>query len=221
MPAYAATPTWGRRRRHPRALVLIVAGHAVLLAAVMSGKMDLPDRLVVPTPTEVELIPLPKDPPPPEPQPSTDPNSSQSRIDRPQAIVPIPQPRIEPVPIPLPFPDPGAIVGPGVDPPRPGPAPVVEPVRVGPRFATPESKVRPPYPPSKVRTEEEAALKLRLSIDARGRVTAVEPVGRADRAFLDAARRHLIAHWRYRPATEDGMPIASSTVITLRFELTG
>jgi protein TonB len=46
-------------------------------------------------------------------------------------------------------------------------------------------------------------------------------VGAADRVFLEAARRHLIAHWRYRPATEDGRPIASSVVISLRFLLDG
>jgi hypothetical protein len=46
-------------------------------------------------------------------------------------------------------------------------------------------------------------------------------VGRADRAFLDAARRHLIAHWRYQPATEDGRTITSSLTITLRFQLDG
>jgi protein TonB len=50
-------------------------------------------------------------------------------------------------------------------------------------------------------------------------VTGVEAVGAADPVFLAAARRHLIAHWRYRPATEDGRPVATSTVITLRFEL--
>ena len=36
-----------------------------------------------------------------------------------------------------------------------------------------------------------------------------------------AARRHLIAHWRYKPASEDGRAVASSTVITLRFQLDG
>jgi len=39
--------------------------------------------------------------------------------------------------------------------------------------------------------------------------------------FLEAARRHLIAHWRYRPASEDGRAIASTAVITLRFQLDG
>lgn len=48
---------------------------------------------------------------------------------------------------------------------------------------------------------------------------AIDPVGGADPVFLDAARRHILARWRYKPATEDGRAVASSTVITLRFEL--
>jgi protein TonB len=86
---------------------------------------------------------------------------------------------------------------------------------------TPASDVKPPYPPSKLRDGEEAALRLKLTIDERGRVTGVEAVGPADPVFLAAARRHLIAHWRYRPATEDGRAVATSTLVTLRFELAG
>ena len=95
------------------------------------------------------------------------------------------------------------------------------PVKLGPRLATPESELKPPYPQSKLLSEEEAVLNLRLTIDQNGRVVAVEPVGRADPAFFAAARRHLLAHWRYKPASEDGRPMASSTVITLRFQLNG
>jgi len=69
--------------------------------------------------------------------------------------------------------------------------------------------------------DEEAVLKLSLTIDERGRVVSVEPVGRADPAFLAAARRHLLAHWRYKPASEDGRAVSSTTVITLRFQLDG
>lgn len=64
-------------------------------------------------------------------------------------------------------------------------------------------------------------LKLRLTIDPSGRVVAVAPVARADPAFLDAARRHILAHWRYRPARENGQAIVSSAVITLHFRLDG
>jgi periplasmic protein TonB len=49
----------------------------------------------------------------------------------------------------------------------------------------------------------------------------VDPVGRADGEFLAAARRHLIAHWRYAPATDDGRAVGSTTTITLRFQLDG
>ena len=79
--------------------------------------------------------------------------------------------------------------------------------------------LRPPYPDAKRMLGEEATLRLRLSIDDGGRVTAVEPVGTADRAFLDSARRHLIRAWRFAPASEDGRPVPTSKVITLRFEL--
>ena len=216
MLAYAAH----RRRvaqRHsaPHVMLAIIAGHIALVAAVMSAKMDLPDRILHP-PTVVTPIPLPK-PPPPEPR--AQPKPSPSVVTRTPAIVPVPQPRddqFDPTPIPsLPS-------LPAVRPtpnPEPRIAPMPAPVRVGPRFATPASAVRPPYPASKIQSEEEAVLKLRLSIDPRGRVVAVEPVGRVDPAFLAAARRHLLAHWRYKPATEDGRAIASSTTITLRFEL--
>lgn len=219
MPVYAPTPGFAAQRRHPRALIVIAAAHAALLAGVMSAKMDLPDKFkrVI---TRIELIPEAV-PPPPEPQP--EPRQAPSSIDRPEPVLPVPRldrgPVVDPTPYPILQPEP---VGPLVQPqPMPDPPrPMAEPVRVGPRFATPASLLRPPYPPDKLDRGEEAALRLRLTINERGRVTAVEPVGRADRSFLEAARRHLIANWRYKPATEDGRAVASSTVITLRFEMT-
>jgi protein TonB len=216
MLAYAAH----RRRiaqRHsaPHLMLAIIAGHVALIAAVMSAKMDLPERIFH-TPTVITPIPLPEPPPPNQPEPNAQPEPSPS-VTRTPAIVPVPQPRqFDPTPIPsLPS-------LPAVRPtpnPEPRIAPMPAPVRVGPRFATPADAVRPPYPASKIASEEEAVLKLKLSIDPRGRVVAVEPAGRADPAFLAAARKHLLAHWRYKPATEDGRAIASSTTITLRFEL--
>jgi protein TonB len=89
------------------------------------------------------------------------------------------------------------------------------------RLLTPPAELKPPYPPSKLLSEEEAVLTLRLVIDERGRVVSVDPVGRADSAFLEAARRYMIARWRYQPATDDGRAISSSLTVTLRFELNG
>jgi protein TonB len=67
--------------------------------------------------------------------------------------------------------------------------------------------------------EEEATLRLRLTIDTGGRVTAVEPVGAADPSFLEAARRHILRAWRYKPAMEDGVAVPSTITINLSFRL--
>jgi periplasmic protein TonB len=220
MPVYASTSGFAGHRRHPRALLLIVGGHAVLIAAVMTAKMELPDKFI-PDITRVKLLPSdppPPDPLPPPPKPDRDPRQD-SRLDRPDIVIPTPVPDgpiVTDPPIPLP-PNPGP-TGPSVDPAPPLPTPAA-PVRIGPRFITPQHLIEPLYPPDKQRLEEEAVLRLKLSIDERGRVIAVEPVGRADRSFLEAARRHLIANWRYKPATENGKAIAWSTVITLTFRI--
>ena len=220
MLAYAANSRPAGRSGSPRALALIIAGHAVLIAGVMTAKMDLvtPPSL---DPTDIINVPI-KDPEPAPPPPSTPNiphNPPTSVIDQPPLVidVPIPTPALPldqgpPVTVVIPTPGIGPVITPAV-PPKP------VPVRAGPRFATPDSALRPPYPLAKLRAEEEATLRLRLSIDARGRVTAVDAVGAADPQFLEAARRHIIKAWRYKPATEDGVGVASSTVITLSFRL--
>lgn len=223
MSVYAPTPGFADQRRHPRALVMIVGIHAVAVAAVMTAKMDLP---VVPHggPIQIDWIDPPKPPPPPDPtpQPPEPGTPTRSTVDHVQPVIKTQPTSDLPIFDPSPVKDPGPIAGTN---PNPGPifnpTPITEPVRLAARFATPDWLVKPPYPADKQRLEEEATLKLRLSIDERGRVVAVEPIGQVDRSFLDAARKHLIAKWRYKPATEDGQPIASSTVITLRFQLEG
>lgn len=218
MTTYAPVPAFAARKRHPSAMLVIIGGHAALLGAVMTVQMDLPVRWT-PILTKVKLIPEPSDPPPAPPPRHEPQRRSQSRIDQMPRIVPIPQPNLPSVNrTPLPQPNPGPLIGSGMQP-KADPLPKPAPVRTGPHFITPDRDLKPPYPQQKLRMEEEAVLRLKLAIDSTGRVTAVEPVGSADPAFLAAARRHLIAKWRYTPATEDGQPIASSTVITLRFQL--
>lgn len=215
MTTYAPVPVYADRSRHPRALILIVAAHALAIAAVMSAKMELTS--FDPVRTEVNLIPLPPEPARSLPQPREKPREPVVRTVPRQVPLPQPVPPVlETEPDSAPLPEIGQILGAGrgADPVR-----NVIQERAGPRFATPEALIKPPYPQQKLRLEEEAVLQLRLAIDARGRVTAVEPVGGADPVFVAAARRHLIAQWRYRPATEDGRPVASSTVVTLRFQL--
>ena len=219
MLAYAASrPAPVERRPHPNAMLAIIALHVAVVAAVMSAKIDLPQIIKHPPPT-IFWVPTPKDPPPNPQSPHTQ-QPARNPVDYVPPIVTTPPPSGEttdPGPTKL---DPGLIAGAGANVITELP-PLHFAVKLGPQLLTPASELKPPYPPSKLITEEEATLRLKLTIDERGRVVAVDPVGNADRAFLEAARRYLLAHWRYKPATEDGRGIASSTVITLRFQLDG
>ena len=223
MLAYTSNrPVIAERRSAPHAMLAIIAGHVALVAAVMSVKMDLPQR-IKDSPLVVDLI-QEAEPPPPNPVPHETPAKPQpSVIDQPVPQVPLPEPTrdlVDSRPTPLPtFDD---LIGPKIEPkprlePEPRPAPVVSAARL----LTSASDLKPPYPASKLASGEEALLKLRLTIDERGRVVAVEALGPADRAFVEAARRHLLARWRYKPASQDGRAVTSTAVISLRFQLEG
>ena len=218
MLAYAANaPRTAERRSSPNALLAIIAGHVALVAVVMSARMDLPAQILDGPIKIIRLHPI--DPPPP-------PHPVRQAHPLPGPTVADPRVPLPPSPGPIALPDPGPVdLGQATGPvalPRPDPIPLPKaPVRIGAQLLTPSSDLRPAYPAAKVLAEEEASLKLRLTIDEHGRVIAVEPVGPADPVFLAAARRHLLARWRYKPASEDGRAIVSTMVITLRFQLDG
>ncbi len=217
---HASRPIVAGRGSSPHGMLVIIGIHVAAIAVLMSARMDLPKPAIF-EPTVIDFITEDNPPPPSVPEPRTA-ARPQPSLTLPQPLVPIPADNANPQPTPTPLPDFDRIIGPSVEPqPRVDPVPLPAPVRVGAQAITPASRLRPPYPASKLASGEEAVLRLRLRIDERGRVVAVEPVGPADGAFLAAARRHLIAHWRYRPATEGGTAVASSTVITLRFQLEG
>ena len=222
MLAYA--PRSNARSGSPRTLLLVAAGHAAALALLLTARSHYEARTPF-DPTDVVFVPTKTPPPPPPPPPSADSApqrpSPPSALDRPTVIVPTPTPDAEPI---APGPSVTTIDPIIADGPGPGPAVTADPPRPAPirraaRFVTPADRVRPPYPLSKQQLEQSASLRLTLAIDANGRVTAVTPVGSTDPVFLDAARRHILRHWRYAPATEGDVAVASSVTITLRFEL--
>lgn len=215
MLAYA--PRQNTVRLRPATLGLIVVGHVGLLALVMTAKSGMITTNPF-TPTTITFVPEPKPPTPPPPEPQPDPAPSQSQID---TVIPVVPPLPAPGPtvdqFPQPLPQPGPAIGTGT---MAATVPLDTPiVRKGPRFATVGDAIRPPYPLSKREAGDEASLRLRLTIDERGRVIAVDPVGRADPTFLDAARRHILRVWRYQPAMEGAKAVPSTTTITLKFEL--
>lgn len=211
--------TRGAINRSPKTLALVAIGHVALVGIALTTKMTI--DYYHPEPPIV-LVPVHPDPvPDPQPQPQPQDPAPRSHIDRPTPQLPLPPldpgPALDPGPSLPTGPAPGSSV-------NPGPSTVIElvkpdPVRIAARFNTPESALRPPYPTDKLRMQEETTLQLRLTIDANGRVTAVEPIGRADPSFLNAARRHILRNWRYKPATVDGVAAGSTTIINLSFRL--
>lgn len=215
MLAYA--PRQNAMPLRPATLGLIVLGHVGMLALVMTANSGAILK-AKPNPLDVIFVPTPKPPPPVPPEPQPNPPPSVSRIDTVDPIIPpIPSPGPTIDQFPQPLLNPGPVIGTGT---IPTPIPLDPPIiRTGPRFATVGDAIRPPYPLSKREAGDEASLRLRLSIDERGRVVAVEPVGRADPTFLAAARRHILRVWRYQPAMEGSKAVSSTTTVTLRFEL--
>jgi protein TonB len=221
MLAYAASRRreLADRRPYPNMMLLIIGAHVAALALVMSAKMDLPKHFTAEPPLIVDTI----KPPPPTPPidfartQTVEPLIKRSIDQQPEVKLP-PVVNVQP-------PAGGEQLGSGYD----GSTgttviPHVEnvvhaPSHVGPSLLTSPSEMKPPYPAMKLLNEEEGEVTVRLTINEQGRVIAVEPVGKADPAFLDAARRHLLAHWRFRPASEDGHAVSSSMIITLRFQL--
>ncbi len=219
MLAYATYSAQRRDPARPKLLLPIVAGHLAVIAVVMTARMEAP-TYTPPPPLVVDsyrLSPPPK-PEPTKPQSKTPPASAQTTVVPVVDIAPVPRfadllpPRllgnVEDGAGTVPIPQPRII-----------PEPSHQIVRTGPKMATAEGMLRPPYPAAKRDLGEEAALTLKLTIDEHGRVIAVEPVGKADSAFLASARSHLLRAWRFEPATEDGKPVASVKTFTLRFEL--
>ena len=217
MLGYASPSPVATRRFSPTSIALILAGHAALLALVVSAQTEI----IPPTifdPIKVITIAAPAPPPPPPVDTRTEhptpPQSGPTRfLPVADPLPPMGEPLAGPIQIDIdPYPAGGEVI---LEPPPKLHAIVHRPAVL----ATPERLLRPPYPLSKQRVGEEASLALRLTIAPDGRVTAVDPVGRADPEFLAAARRHILAHWRYRPASDDGSAVGSVITVSLSFRL--
>lgn len=211
----------GAGQNSRKTLMLVVAGHVALVAVALTTKMTI-DVVRSEGPLIVESYPTPQ-PPPPEPQPQPVPRTDAhfvSRIDKPDPVIPLDIPLNRDLVDVGPAGPTDVVIGPKVDPlPRFVVDPPHPPVKIGATLRTAEADLRPPYPIDKLRAEEEATLRLKLTIDEKGRVVAVDAVGAADPSFLAAARRHLLRSWRYKPATVDGVPTPTTMVVSLSFRL--
>jgi protein TonB len=78
----------------------------------------------------------------------------------------------------------------------------------------------PPYPPIARRIGAEGKVTLRLTVSAEGRVTKADVMTSSGRDELDqTAQAWILAHWTYKPASENGVPVASNVLATVTFSL--
>lgn len=202
----------------PVSLGAAIAINGAVVAALLFAVPDLVE--VLPRPRLSTFTPAPEPtPPPPDPRPTTE-------VDR-KSARPTPQPTSaprpdEPVASDTRLGDGPAIGGDGG---AGGEAviarapPVLPPAFVGavfdPRFL---ADIEPPYPDSLRDAGIEGVVRLRIVIGADGRVKHAEPLG-GDQMLARIAVRHVLARWRFRPATRGEVPEESTRVMSVRFRL--
>ena len=209
------------QRRSPTSFALVVALHAAGLGAVIlagSTQFIQQER----GPTIVRTIPIPPDPPPvvedrpvdtrQPAEPRTAPTPSLPDI--PANDNPVHTGQSDPPPT---HPDPGPGIADTVPQRLPDPPPPVRhEAQLDPRYAR---DLQPPYPAPELRAERDGVVRIRLTIAANGRVTAVERLSATSEHFWRATQQQALSRWRFRPATLDGRPVQGVKVMTVNFRI--
>lgn len=83
-----------------------------------------------------------------------------------------------------------------------------------------ETATPPAYPLQALRTGVQGTVLLKVLVDADGKpVQVVIERGSGSRLLDDAARKHVLAAWRFHPATRDGHAIQAWALVPVRFAL--
>jgi periplasmic protein TonB len=143
---------------------------------------------------------------------------------KPPPTTPLPNPTFKPV-TPATMPEPyikidsdgggtGIQTNPSPTQPQTSTAPDSPPVAIGPTHGA------PPYPPLARRLGEQGNVILSLTIGTDGAVTDVQIANSSGSTELDqAAMEWVKAHWRYKPAIHNGVAVASTAKVGVRFDL--
>jgi protein TonB len=229
--------------RQPVGMAVVITAHVALGWALLNA---LGTRLVDLefNPLEVDIVePPPTTPPPPPPPLEVQPPP----MPPPPSFVPLPEVKLRPPPVPPPpaitvqrTPPPPAPVA-IAPPPRPAPpapapvapptppAPPAPPVRVAPPPAPPVDLSRPPrmdaaactrpdYPRAARRAEATGTTRLRLQIDASGRVVSTQVLQSAGRSrehrLLDRAAATALSQCRFEGGRDaQGRPTGGHTTV--------
>jgi periplasmic protein TonB len=209
--------------RNVSTMLLVGSAHVAVLAALALAAFEaIPEHKdpigLIDVVTRIEE-PLPPPPDIPNLQPTPKPHVPEPvyQVDH--------APVVEPILSATPHSDPGPSSSPsGADVAPPPPLPpvtITAPVRVkasyDPRFA---DRMMPDYPMAAIRMEAEGTVVLRVFVGTDGRIKDAQVAASSGNDFLDqAAVRHALRAWRFKPATDDGIAVASWTQVPVKFEL--
>jgi protein TonB len=129
-------------------------------------------------------------------------------------------------------PAPTAAAGPA--PPLPSPAqPSAPPVRLDsevapgtglvagsqviPATADDPTNAPPPYPPEAARLGEQGTVELLIQVSPDGRPAEVTITSSSGHPILDRAARQAVLGWHFRPAMQNGVPVASRLPFNVRY----
>ncbi len=187
-------------------IVFVVALHILLIYGLATGLAARYAKFV-PAVLEAHIVQEHPKPPPPKPPPP------EVKLQKPPPMSTIPPPDID-----IKAPPPQRAITAVEAPPTP-PAPPA-PIANTPVESVGSTHTIPPYPPLARRLNHEGSVLLKISIAASGAVTDVQVVKSSGYHELDEAARDWVkSHWRYRPATRAGHPVASTTQARVRFNL--
>ena len=185
-------------------LAIVAAIHVIaiggLVAALNQGEIIEAMKDIQAT-VEAEKTP-PKAPPPPPPDLIKPPPPVAIVPDFTVASAPPPAQTVTTAPTP---------------PPAPPPRPVASSDPLRPIART---RTLPPYPPISVRLNESGTTLMEVHITTEGRVDDCKVVTSSSSERLDqAACEHVTRVWRWQPPTKEGVPVAVSTRVSVKWDL--
>lgn len=187
----------------------------LLLLLIPAGLPDLapqPDRTITVVPIDADITP--PTPPPPVEVEIVKPQTPVAQVPTQEVVKPV----VEQV-----------VVDQGTLPTETVVAPPVEtgPVDIAPPSGPVEgvrleyaSASSPAYPRDAVLAGHEGTVLLRVLVDVDGRPLQVDiEQSSGHRRLDDAARRHVLKHWIFRPAMKDGRPVQAVGIVPIDFSL--
>lgn len=210
-----------QKRRSPVSLAAVLGLHGAALGAVIlfgttTFQRVADNKLTLIDITEPEVPPIIPPPPPRPDQPTPQPRDLLTVT---PPVGPTAGPTAGPVTPPEPYRPPVTDPGPTrfaeATTPR-IPDPVRIDAQVDPRF---RDALQPPYPRDQEAAQREGRVRVRITIGPDGRVTAIDQLSATNESFWRVTQRQALSRWRFRPATVDGRPVASTMVFTVTFRL--